>query len=95
MRGMDKMLVHALAGQNSVSGHPLASAGAVAPGVVPTAPGNGAVFKEGGNCTFSWNPDPSGQWKQTDVELMTGDNFQMVHLTSMFLPCGLGDATVS
>ncbi|KAI9062726.1 hypothetical protein FKP32DRAFT_1573489 [Trametes sanguinea] len=51
--------------------------------VIPTAPGPNDVFREGGQCTFSWTPDPSGTWKQTDVELMTGDNFNMVFLTTV------------
>ncbi|CDO68841.1 hypothetical protein BN946_scf184805.g50 [Trametes cinnabarina] len=52
-------------------------------GVIPTAPGPGDVFREGGACTFSWTPDPSGVWKHTDVELMTGDNLNMVFLTTV------------
>ncbi|KAH9851842.1 hypothetical protein C2E23DRAFT_732131 [Lenzites betulinus] len=51
--------------------------------VIPTAPGPNDVFNEGANCTFSWTPDPSGVWTQTDVELMTGDNFNMVYITTV------------
>ena len=50
--------------------------------VVPIAPGPGDVFREGSNCTFSWMPDPAGLWKETNVELMSGDNWNMIHLTS-------------
>ncbi|KAJ8496082.1 hypothetical protein ONZ51_g1354 [Trametes cubensis] len=69
------------AGQGLVA----AAAAQAAPsgGVTPTAPGPNDVFNEGANCTFSWTPDPSGVWKQTDVELMTGDNFNMVFLTTV------------
>lgn len=49
----------------------------------PIAPGPGAIFNEGGQCTFSWTPDPSGVWKTMNVELMTGSNLAMVHLTTV------------
>ena len=52
--------------------------------VVPTAPGPGDVFTQGGKCTFTWTPDTTGVWKEMNVELMTGDNQAMVHLTSEF-----------
>ncbi|KAI0766169.1 hypothetical protein BD413DRAFT_462058, partial [Trametes elegans] len=51
-------------------------------GVTPLSPGPSDIFKTGENCTFTWTPDPSGVWKQTDVELMTGPNLAMVFLTS-------------
>ena len=80
MRGLHAFFSHMFAGQGLVA----AAAAQAAPsgGVTPTAPGPNDVFNEGANCTFSWTPDPSGVWKQTDVELMTGDNFNMVFLTS-------------
>ncbi|KAI0675569.1 hypothetical protein C8Q78DRAFT_332367 [Trametes maxima] len=49
----------------------------------PTAPGPGDVFKQGGQCTFTWDVDTTGTWKQMNVELMTGDNWNMVHLTTI------------
>ena len=52
--------------------------------VVPTAPGPGDVFKQGDQCTFTWTPDSTGTWKQMNVELMSGNNWQMSHITSMF-----------
>ena len=79
------MLVQALAGQNAIHNKPVVNAALatdVVPGVVPTGPSPGQVFKEGGDCTITWTPDPSGQWKQTDVELMSGDNFNMLFITS-------------
>jgi hypothetical protein len=48
----------------------------------PLTPGPGDVFNQGEQCTFSWTPDPTGTWKVMNVQLMTGDNFAMVHLTS-------------
>ncbi|KAI0358222.1 hypothetical protein OH77DRAFT_1421533 [Trametes cingulata] len=50
---------------------------------VPTAPGPGDVFKEGTQCTFTWDVDTTGTWKEMNVELMTGDNFNMIHLTTV------------
>ncbi|KAI0641990.1 hypothetical protein C8Q79DRAFT_986700 [Trametes meyenii] len=49
----------------------------------PTAPGPGDVFKQGGQCTFTWDVDTTGTWKEMNVELMTGDNWNMVHLTTI------------
>jgi hypothetical protein len=48
----------------------------------PLAPGPGDVFTQGGDCTFSWTPDPTDTWKVMNIQLMTGSNFGMVHLTS-------------
>ncbi|KAI0367622.1 hypothetical protein BV20DRAFT_552646 [Pilatotrama ljubarskyi] len=82
MYGLHAFMSSAFAGQGLVRA---AAAGAGTPsGVTPTAPGPSDVFNEGANCTFSWTPDPSGTWKQTDVELMTGDNFNMVFVTSEY-----------
>ncbi|KAI0630817.1 hypothetical protein C8Q77DRAFT_1063410 [Trametes polyzona] len=78
MRGLHSIFTSAFAGQGLV-----AAASAPVGGVVPTAPGPNDVFKQGGDCKFSWTPDTSGTWKQTDVELMTGDNFHMVFLTTV------------
>lgn len=50
---------------------------------VPTAPGPGDVFKEGGDCTFTWTPDTTGVWKVMNVELMTGSNLGMIHLDTV------------
>ena len=48
----------------------------------PITPGPGAVFIEGQTCSTSWQVDPSGLWTTMVIELMTGDNFNMVHLMS-------------
>lgn len=51
----------------------------------PTAPAPGAVFKEGAQCTVQWNPDTSGAttWKTMNIQLMTGDNFNMIPLSTV------------
>ncbi|TBU33998.1 hypothetical protein BD309DRAFT_969427 [Dichomitus squalens] len=61
--------------------------------VVPTAPGPGDVFKQGGQCTFTWTPDTTGVWKQMNVELMSGDNWQMSHITTVATNIDGTDAT--
>ena len=52
--------------------------------VTPTSPSPGQVFQQGSSCTIGWNPDQTGTWKELVIQLMTGDNFNMVPLTS---PC--------
>jgi len=37
----------------------------------------------GATCLISWTPDPTGTWTQTNIELMSGDNQNMVHLTTV------------
>ena len=55
----------------------------------PTAPAPNAVFNEGTQCTVQWNPDTSGSstWKTMNIQLMTGDNFNMIPLSSEFFKC--------
>lgn len=48
----------------------------------PTEPGPGDVFNEGSNCRIVWEPDTTGVWKVMNIELMSGSNFQMNHITS-------------
>ena len=52
--------------------------------VTPTVPGPGQAFQQGSSCTIEWDADQTGTWKTLNIELMTGDNINMVHLTS---PC--------
>ena len=90
MRGFNTVFNHALAGQGIVNAalnpakgiSTFATTGAVIPGAVPTAPGPKDVFKEGGDCKFAWTADPSGQWKEMNVQLMSGDNWNMIPVTS-------------
>ena len=49
---------------------------------VPSEPAPGSVFNEGSTCHISWEADPDSSWKVMNIQLMTGDNFNMVHLTS-------------
>ncbi|KAG2057590.1 hypothetical protein BDR06DRAFT_186409 [Suillus hirtellus] len=49
----------------------------------PTNPGPGDVFIEGQACSMSWNPDTTGVWKTMIIQLKTGDNFDMVNLTTV------------
>ncbi|KAG8836032.1 hypothetical protein FRC17_010496 [Serendipita sp. 399] len=49
----------------------------------PLEPSSTSVFNEGGNCTILWSPDTTGVWKVMNIELMTGDNFQQVHLRTV------------
>jgi len=52
----------------------------------PTAPGPNDSFSEGTNCTFAWSADSnagSTTWKIMNVELMSGSNLDMVHLTTV------------
>lgn len=51
--------------------------------VTPTNPGPGQVFQAGAACPISWNTDTTGTWKTLNIELMTGDNNNMVHLTTV------------
>lgn len=51
--------------------------------VIPSEPAPGRDFQIGGTCEISWTPDTSGTWGTTYVQLMTGSNDQMVHLTTV------------
>jgi len=62
----------------------LAAALALASSVVAQpSPLTPASAKEGDNCIISWTPDQTGKWTDTNIELMTGDNLNMVHLTTV------------
>ena len=50
--------------------------------VDPSEPAPGTVFKQGETCTIQWAVDTTGTWTETNIELMTGSNLAMVHLTS-------------
>jgi hypothetical protein len=51
--------------------------------VTPNEPGPGSVYNEGSTCHIQWAGDKDGKWDNMAIQLMTGDNFQMVHLTSV------------
>lgn len=48
----------------------------------PNDPGPGDVLIQGKPCMIGWDADPTGVWKTMDIDLMTGDNFNMVVLMS-------------
>lgn len=56
--------------------------------VLPTGPSPGDSFKQNSTCLVTWAGDTNSTtlepkaWKNMSIELMTGDNFAMVHLTS-------------
>lgn len=50
----------------------------------PSEPGPGDIFNEGATCHISWEPDTSGVWKVMNIELMSGSNLNMNHITSQF-----------
>ncbi|KAI0290619.1 hypothetical protein BC826DRAFT_1026362 [Russula brevipes] len=52
----------------------------------PSTPSPGQVFKQGGPCPIEWDSDKTGVWKTMNIELMTGDNLHMVHLTTITSP---------
>ena len=54
--------------------------------VSPTIPAPGAVYNEGSTCTVGWTGDTNSTtiWLNLDIELMSGDNFNMVYLTSNY-----------
>ncbi|KAI0074485.1 hypothetical protein K474DRAFT_1570617, partial [Panus rudis PR-1116 ss-1] len=50
---------------------------------VPTDPGPGDVFNEGSTCHIAWEVDTTGTWKIMNIELMSGSNTQMNHITTI------------
>jgi len=42
-----------------------------------------ATSNEGGPCVISWSPDTTGKWTDTNIELMTGENQNMIHITTV------------
>jgi hypothetical protein len=55
----------------------------------PLEPHSTTVENAGGRCHIGWKPDTTGFWKSMYIELMTGNNFNMTHLTSMSHICAL------
>ncbi|KAG6885758.1 hypothetical protein C0993_010270 [Termitomyces sp. T159_Od127] len=53
--------------------------------VTPSDPGPGVVYKAGGTCHIEWVGDKSSPtaWKNMAIQLMTGDNLNMIHLTTV------------
>ncbi|KAJ7708787.1 hypothetical protein B0H17DRAFT_916268 [Mycena rosella] len=54
--------------------------------VVPNTPGPGDSFDQGTNCHIGWGGDDTGSttaWKNMAIELMTGPNEAMIHVTTV------------
>ncbi|RXW16321.1 hypothetical protein EST38_g9545 [Candolleomyces aberdarensis] len=53
--------------------------------VTPSEPGPGSAYNAGSTCTVSWegDPDSTTAWKDMSIQLMTGDNFNMIHLSTI------------
>ncbi|KAI5123196.1 hypothetical protein M0805_003963 [Coniferiporia weirii] len=51
--------------------------------VVPSEPAPGNIYNEGASCTIQWDADTTGVWTTLNIELMTGSNSDMVHLTTV------------
>jgi len=63
---------------------------------VPLEPHATSVFNEGTDtCLVQWTPDPTGKWTTMYIELMTGDNFQQVHLKTVATVDGTNSANSS
>lgn len=65
----------------------LASAFVARADVNPSEPSPGSVYREGQTCPITWDGDLDSTtvWKNMNIELMTGDNFNMIHITSKSL----------
>jgi len=53
--------------------------------VLPVTPAPGAVYNEGSPCPIAWTGDTNSTtlWKNMAILLMTGDNFNMVFITTV------------
>ncbi|KAF4569475.1 hypothetical protein EYR36_009266 [Pleurotus pulmonarius] len=51
----------------------------------PSEPGPGDIFNEGATCRIVWGGDTgtTDDWKTMNIQLMTGDNFNMIPLTTL------------
>jgi hypothetical protein len=45
--------------------------------VTPTSPDATTVVKQGDQITALWTADPTGTWKNVEIQLMTGDNLDV------------------
>jgi len=51
----------------------------------PKFPGPGVIQTEGQTCRIEWDGDTNSTtaWKNMSIQLMTGSNFEMIHLTTV------------
>ncbi|KAI0028242.1 hypothetical protein K488DRAFT_89929 [Vararia minispora EC-137] len=62
----------------------LSAVGLVRAGVpVPDTPGPNQTYNAGSNCPIAWSADTTGLWKNMAIELMTGNNWNMEHITTV------------
>ncbi|KAG8683208.1 hypothetical protein FRC11_013850 [Ceratobasidium sp. 423] len=59
----------------------------------PTEPSGASVFNVGQACTIKWDADSTGGWKDMNIQLMTGDNLNMIHITTIAQNVDATDAT--
>ncbi|KAI8446201.1 hypothetical protein BY996DRAFT_6422901 [Phakopsora pachyrhizi] len=52
-------------------------------GVVPTKPGPGETYNEGGQCQIAWALDTTGTWNSFSIDLMSGSNFAMQQVVNV------------
>jgi hypothetical protein len=74
------MLAHAFTALVALSAPLLAIAD-----VTPSEPGPGDIFNAGATCPIVWlgDKDSTTAWKDMAIELMTGDNLNMIHITTV------------
>ncbi|KZT62188.1 hypothetical protein CALCODRAFT_420836, partial [Calocera cornea HHB12733] len=46
--------------------------------LTPTGPGPTDTFRAGSSCSISWTPDPTGEWTNVTIQLMSGQNMAML-----------------
>jgi hypothetical protein len=61
--------------------------------ILPSEPTPDTVFTEGSKCHIAWSADANAAsaWKTTNIQLMTGDNYKMVHLSTVATVDGSAD----
>lgn len=57
--------------------------------VSPLEPSPGVVYRQGQMCRTNWAGDISGSYGQMSIQLMTGNNWNMVHIDSAYLNLSL------
>jgi hypothetical protein len=53
--------------------------------VIPSSPDGSTVVRVGATAEAMWTKDANGTWTDVTVKLMTGDNFNMVEVTSEYI----------
>jgi len=58
-------------------------AGVVSAAPNPTEPSSTSVFNVGATCSIQWVVDATATWKSMSIQLMSGDNFNMIPITTV------------